>query len=274
MKKSFLLYLDQQELFNKLPDEAAGKLIKHIFSYVNLENPIADDLLIDVAFSSIKQALKRDLEKWDAQLKQRSEAGKISAKKRANEKQRKATTVESRSTKSTDSVNVNVNDSVSVSDKDKTLDQSSIDREFDHVWNLYEKKGNKKTSKARFSKLSASKKESLLNHVPNYVFSTPDKQFRKNFETYINQECWNDEVITHEKNKSGPAPAGYKQSAVERVRATNEANRAARAANRESMGNANGCVRERSGEPVRDDNAGGVGFTVDGDYIRTDQERT
>jgi len=113
-KKSFILYLDQQDLFNKLPDEIAGKLIKHIFSYVNCENPEANDLLLDVAFSPIKQSLKRDLNKWQTQLKQRSDAGKKSAEKRANDKQRKPTTVESRSTNSTDSVNVSVSDSVSV----------------------------------------------------------------------------------------------------------------------------------------------------------------
>lgn len=116
-KKSFVLYLDQQDLFNKLPDEVAGKLIKHIFSYVNCENPETDDLLLNIAFSPIKQSLKRDLNKWKAQLQQRSEAGKRSAEKRANEKQRKATTVESRSTKSTDSVNVSVSGSVSDSNK-------------------------------------------------------------------------------------------------------------------------------------------------------------
>jgi len=123
-KKSFILYLDQQELFNKLPDEIAGKLIKHIFSYVNCENPEANDLLLDIAFSPIKQSLKRDLNKWETQLEQRSKAGKISAERRAakaNEAQRKATTVGTRSTKSTDSVNVSVSDSDSVSEVIKHL---------------------------------------------------------------------------------------------------------------------------------------------------------
>jgi len=112
-KKSFILYLDQQDLFNKLPDEIAGKLIKHIFSYVNCENPEANDLLLDVAFSPIKQALKRDLSKWKDHIQQRVDAGKKSAAKRANDKQRNPTTVKPRSTKSTDSVNVSVSDSVS-----------------------------------------------------------------------------------------------------------------------------------------------------------------
>ena len=123
-KKSFILYLDQQDLFNKLPDEIAGKLIKHIFSYVNCEDPKLDDLLLDIAFSPIKQSLKRDLNKWETQLDQRSKAGKISAQRRAakaNEAQRKATTVESRSTNPTDSVNVSVSVSDSVSEVIKHL---------------------------------------------------------------------------------------------------------------------------------------------------------
>ena len=32
-------------------------------------------------------------------------------------------------------------------------------------------------------------------HVQNYVDSTPDKQFRKDPTTYLNNECWNDEII-------------------------------------------------------------------------------
>ena len=64
-KTSFILYCDQQGLFNKLPDEIAGKLIKHIFAYVNDENPIASDLLLEIAFEPIKLQLKRDLRKYD-----------------------------------------------------------------------------------------------------------------------------------------------------------------------------------------------------------------
>ena len=64
-KKSFILYCDQQGVFNQLPDEIAGKLIKHIFAYVNDENPICDDLLLSIAFEPIKLQLKRDLVKYD-----------------------------------------------------------------------------------------------------------------------------------------------------------------------------------------------------------------
>jgi hypothetical protein len=60
-KKSFVLYTDQREVFEELDDELAGKLIKHIFAYVNDENPETDDLLINAVFANIKATLKRDL---------------------------------------------------------------------------------------------------------------------------------------------------------------------------------------------------------------------
>ena len=56
-KKGFVLYADQKELFEHLPNEKAGELIKHIFKYVNDENPITEDLIINLAFTSIKQNL-------------------------------------------------------------------------------------------------------------------------------------------------------------------------------------------------------------------------
>ena len=75
-KKSFVLYTDQREVFDELSDQDAGKLIKHIFSYVNDENPTTDDILIKVAFLPIKTQLKRDLKVWDEKKLQRAEAGR------------------------------------------------------------------------------------------------------------------------------------------------------------------------------------------------------
>jgi hypothetical protein len=45
------------------------------------------------------------------------------------------------------------------------------------------------------SKLTEKEKELIWGHVPKYVLSTPDKQYRKNPETYLNNKCWNDEII-------------------------------------------------------------------------------
>ena len=144
------------------------------------------------------------------------------------------------------------------------------DSEFENVWIAYGKKGNRKTSKAKFLKLSDAKREALTNHIPDYVFSTPEKQYRKNLETYINQECWNDEVIPNAENQPGKNAEGYRLSAVERVAAATEKNRAARAGNRDNLENADRDLWERTGESIRGSDAGGMDSALEGDYTVTD----
>ena len=65
-----------------MPNDKAGELIKFIFSYVNDENPVTEDLIINLAFTPIKQQLKRDLIKFEQIKDKRSEAGKVGANKR------------------------------------------------------------------------------------------------------------------------------------------------------------------------------------------------
>lgn len=109
-KKSFVAYADWKDTFDKLPDEIAGKLIKHIFAYVNDENPISEDFVIEAVFSNIKNTLKRDLKKWESQLEQRRNAGKKSAEQRA------LTKLNARSISLNETArNSTVSDSVSVS---------------------------------------------------------------------------------------------------------------------------------------------------------------
>ena len=64
-KKSFILYCDYIHMFKKMPDELAGKLIKHVLEYVNDSNPTTDELMVDILFEPIKQQLKRDLKKYE-----------------------------------------------------------------------------------------------------------------------------------------------------------------------------------------------------------------
>jgi hypothetical protein len=76
-KKGFILYCDLIHTIEKMPDDKAGLLIKHILRYVNDHNPVTDDMIVDLVFEPIKQQLKRDLRKWeDFRIKQ-SENGKL-----------------------------------------------------------------------------------------------------------------------------------------------------------------------------------------------------
>jgi len=151
-KKSFILYVDQKELWNKLPDEIAGKLIKHIYSYVSDENPSSDDLIIEIAFEPIKQQLKRDLKLFEEKRIKRSEAGIAGANKRWQEMANDGKRIISIA-KIADNVNVNDNDniyrafaqlSISNQEVEKLLEKYSIE-EIDEVLDSIENfKGNKK----------------------------------------------------------------------------------------------------------------------------------
>jgi len=75
-KKSFVAYCDWQETFEELSDEEAGKLVKHLFNYVNDKNPETSDKLTKMCFIPIKQSLKRDLKKYKGYIEKQSINGK------------------------------------------------------------------------------------------------------------------------------------------------------------------------------------------------------
>lgn len=88
---------------------------------------------------------------------------------------------------------------------------------FESVWDLYGKKGNKKTSAAKWGRIPAKAKNLALEHIPKYVASSPDIRFRKNFETYINQEVWNDEIIDNGKRTNTGATATEDEEFFRRI---------------------------------------------------------
>ena len=84
--------------------------------------------------------------------------------------------------------------------KQSTL-QSELWPTFDDFWNHYNKKVGKKTKiKSKWDQLNHNTKLKIMDHVEKYKKSQPEKQYRKNPETYINNESWNDEIINSNKN--------------------------------------------------------------------------
>ena len=148
-KNSFLIYCDIIHTVDKLDDLQAGKLFKHLLKYVNDLNPVADDIVTEIAFEPIKQSLKRDLQKYESIRERNSE----NAKKRWN-----ATASDRipKHTKNADSDSVSdsviskdiyrsfAHLSISNADIEKLLDKYSIN-EIDEVLDSIENfKGNKK----------------------------------------------------------------------------------------------------------------------------------
>lgn len=95
--------------------------------------------------------------------------------------------------------NVNVNE-----DKNINID-------FDFFWNDYDKKvGDKQKLKSKWNKLSDNDRNQIMNYLPLYIEAVPDKQFRKNPETFLNNKSWLDEIVKR------TTPDYNKQSYAER----------------------------------------------------------
>ena len=68
------------------------------------------------------------------------------------------------------------------------------DSRFEEFWNMYDHKKSKAKCEPKFNSLNESDINKIFEVLPNYIKSTPDKKYRKNPETWINQKCWNDEI--------------------------------------------------------------------------------
>jgi hypothetical protein len=186
-KKSFILYCDQRGIFDKLPDEYAGRLIKHIFAYVNDEDPETDDLVITMAFEGIKTALKRDLEKYRQYIEKQRVNGKSGGRpKKANESQKTQAFLDK--PKKADSDNV----SDSVNENEKKKKDGVYTPEFLKFWNIYPRKEAKPDAFKAFKKIKADELDKILRHVPMFCHGK-EPQFIPHPASYLNKRRWEDE---------------------------------------------------------------------------------
>lgn len=77
------------------------------------------------------------------------------------------------------------------------------DDSFEEFWVLYDKKIEKDKCKKKWQKLKSSDKAKIFETLPEYINSTPNKQYRKNPATYLNQQSWNDEIINNSYGNRG-----------------------------------------------------------------------
>jgi len=85
-----------------------------------------------------------------------------------------------------------------------------LDSAFDEWWNIYDKKISKDKAIAKWNILTNDEKQLALKIVQEYVNSTPDKTFRKDPTTYLNNKSFNDEIIIRN------ATTSYKPNVSER----------------------------------------------------------
>ena len=108
-RDSFILYLEQKQIFEMLTDEEAGQLIKAIFEYEDTGQIVLLDRSLQIAFLPIRNVLDRNKEKYEKVV----ERNKKNLEKRWNREDTKNTTGKNgipKNTKNTDNDNDNDND--------------------------------------------------------------------------------------------------------------------------------------------------------------------
>jgi len=213
-KKSFIAYSDWKEMFDNLPNEVAGELIKHIFAYVNDEEPNSDNYVINALFANIKNTLKRDLNKWDEQREQRSLAGKRSAALRATKSNDRSIPFNEKTRNST--VSVSVSDSVNVSDNVNVKEEEDVIRSIKEI--VIDYKNNDRlinallTSKEKLFSSNLDINQKLDNFVESLklqdVTTKKDLDFKSHFLNWVR--------IKKKNQQNNQSTSSLKQTPIEK----------------------------------------------------------
>lgn len=87
---------------------------------------------------------------------------------------------------------------------------------FEDFWELYDKKRGKPKVKKKWDKLPLVDKLDIMAYIPKYKLAQPDKQYRKDPYTFLNQEAWKDELIYSNTNTNArPTPEQQERTFLE-----------------------------------------------------------
>lgn len=87
-------------------------------------------------------------------------------------------------------------------EKEVSSKKNNPELSFEKFWNLYDKKvGDKEKVKPKWNALNDENKKFIMAYIPNYKNSQPDKIYRKNPMTFLNQKGWKDELLIRPNTK-------------------------------------------------------------------------
>lgn len=86
----------------------------------------------------------------------------------------------------------------------------TIKIDFEVFWNLYNKKIERKHTQKKWDSLSVKAQEKIIDILPRYIIANHDLKYRKNPMTFLNRECWNDEIVNETpEGEKVTMPRGY-----------------------------------------------------------------
>lgn len=195
-RDSFIFYRSFQDAINEASEHEQLLIYRAIANYaLNREEPQLQGVA-KLAWLLIRPQLDANWKRFENGRKGGApEGNKNNRYSKSTTKVQPKTNQSTTKVQANNNVNDNVNDNVNIIYGESTDSPTALS--FENIWTLYGKKGNKKTSERKWLKLSTSSKKKALSYIPVYVAATPDKQYRKNLETFINQEVWNDELSSN-----------------------------------------------------------------------------
>jgi len=79
----------------------------------------------------------------------------------------------------------------------KIVTKKVIDNKgFDKFWEEYDKRVGREKSLSLWNSLSSKDKKNCMDYIPNYKLHRPDKQYRKNPDTFLRNKGWEDEIVS------------------------------------------------------------------------------
>ena len=241
MRNSFVFYESFLSAIDELDDGMKLKVYEAISHYALRSELIELQGIPKVVFSLIKPQLDANIKKFEngkkgaksGKLGGRPKKEKTPKKPQENplgDIEENPLGDKIQNPKETPNVNVNVNDNVNENiyppiipqrdEKENKIfklditspkiqneekEKSCAKKEkivFDVFWDLYDKKvGDKERLKKKWDNLSLNIQNQILDYIPKYIESQPDKKYRKNPETFFNQKSWEDEIINQNQNQ-------------------------------------------------------------------------
>lgn len=188
-----LYYLNEQPLNGCITDVAREIGLSE---HVKAVEYILGKFFIEKENCFSQKRIDLEIKKYKSNARNKSKAGVASAKARQLKASSKITGVEQTlNTNSTD-------EQLNINHKPRTINQETVTKDketstsrFAEFWNMYDKKTDSAKCKAKFARLTKVEVELLLEKLPAYIKSTPDKQYRKNPITWLNGKCWNDDIM-------------------------------------------------------------------------------
>lgn len=205
MKDNFLLKKSHQEVFDSLPDEDAGKLIKGIFNYVN-----TSDCKLDGLLKTIFIPIKNDIDKNEETYQKKCQKNRENIEKRWNTKYediRTYTNVYESIPNDTDNNHISyITNHLEENKDNRGMEEEEKEETFKSIVDYLNQKTNsnfKATSRITKEKINARLNEGYIlddfiavidNKVSEWLgtefekFLCPETLFGPKFEKYLNQK--------------------------------------------------------------------------------------